>query len=134
MLKVASALPLPTEKDISDPRARRKARLETLRARTIIRTLRATALRAGNVSTLTRTDVRLAWQTGGYLRIEMAKTRLAAHIVLGKAVLAAIDEYLEERNDASPWLFIQHGCTGAPSRKRDISAEAYRRRRRGYGA
>jgi integrase len=64
----------------------------------------------------------------------MAKTRLAAHIVLGEETLAAIDEYLNERSDDSPWLFIQHGRTGTPSRKRDLSTEAYRRRRRGYGA
>jgi integrase len=48
--------------------------------------------------------------------------------------LAVIDTYLKERNDASPWLFIQHGRTGAPPRKRILSTEAYRRRRRGYGA
>ncbi len=134
MLEAAIALPLPTEKDIADPCVRRKARIETLRVRALIQVLRATALRAGDVSTLTRTDVRLAQQTGGHLRIEMAKTRLAAHVVLGEETLAAIDEYLNERSDDSPWLFIQHGRTGAPSRKRDLSTEAYRRRRRGYGA
>lgn len=134
MLKAANALPLPTDEDISDPRERRKARLETLRARALVHTLRATALRAGDVCSLTRTDVLLAHQTGGHLRIEMAKTRLAAYVVLGKQMLAAIDTYLKERNDVSPWLFIQHGRTGAPSRKRDLSTEAYRRRRRGYGA
>ena len=123
--------PLPTEKDIADPCVRRKARIETRRTRALIHVLRATALRAGDVSTLTRTDVRLAQQTGGHLRIEMAKTRLAAHVVLGEETLAAIDAYLNERRDDSPWLFIQHGRTGAPSRKRDLSTEAYRRRRRG---
>jgi integrase len=64
----------------------------------------------------------------------MAKTGLAAHVVLGDATLVAICAYLEERADASPWLFIQHGRTGAPPKKRRLSAEAYRRRRRGYGA
>jgi len=48
--------------------------------------------------------------------------------------LAVIDTYLKERNDVSPWLFIQHGRTGAPPRKRILSTEAYRHRRRGYGA
>jgi len=134
MLKVANALPLPTDEDISDPRERRKARLETLRARALVHTLRATALRAGDVCSLTRTDVLLAHQTGGHLRIEMAKTRLAAYVVLGKQTLAAIDTYLKERNDVSPCLFIQHGRTGAPPRKRILSSEAYRHRRRGYGA
>jgi len=134
MLEAAIALPLPTKKDIIDPCVRRKARIETLRARALIQMLRATALRAGDVSTLTRTDVRLAQQTGGHLRIEMAKTRLAAHVVLGEETLAAIDEYLKERDDVSPWLFIQHGRIGAPPRRRDITTEAYRRRNRGYGS
>jgi integrase len=134
MIEVANALPLPTEEDIADPRECRKVRLETLRTRALIHTLRATALRAGDICTLSRTDVRLAHQTGGHLRIEMAKTGLAAHVVLGKPTLAVIDTYLKERNDASPWLFIQHGRTGAPLRKRILSTEAYRRRRRGYGA
>jgi integrase len=134
MIEAANALPLLTDEDIPDPRERRKARLETLRTQALIHTLRGTALRAGDVCSLTRTDVLLAHQTGGHLRIEMAKTGLAAHVVLGKPTLAVIDTYLKERNDASPWLFIQHGRTGAPPRKRILSAEAFRRRRRGYGA
>jgi len=64
----------------------------------------------------------------------MAKTGLTAHIVLGNAVLAAMDTYLKERNDVSPWVFIQHGRTGAPPRGKALSSESYRRRRRGYGA
>jgi integrase len=66
--------------------------------------------------------------------MEVAKTGLAAHIVLGEATLAAIKDYLAERDDASPWIFIQHGRTGAPPRRRDLPAESYRRRKRGYGA
>jgi integrase len=134
MIEAASTLPLPKEKEIADPRKRRKERLKSLRARALVHTLRATALRAGDVCNLTRTDVRLSRQTGGHLRIEMAKTRLAAHIVLGEEALAAIDTYLEERADKSPWLFIQHGRTGSPPIKRSLSSEAYRRRNRGYGA
>jgi integrase len=64
----------------------------------------------------------------------MAKTGLAAHVVLGETTLEAIEAYFGERDDASPWVFIQHGRTGAPPRRRNLSAEAYRRRRRGYGA
>jgi len=134
MLEAAEALPLPTEAEIPNPRDRRKARLETLRARTLVHTLRATALRAGDLCRLTRTDVRLASQTGGHLRLEMAKTGLAAHIVLGEATMAVIKAYVNERDDASPWIFIQHGRTGAPPRRRGLGAESYRRRKRGYGA
>jgi len=134
MLDAASALPLPTEADISNPRDRRKARLGTLRARVLVQTLRATALRAGDLCNLTRTDVLLAHRTGGHIRVEMAKTGLAAHVVMGKATLAAIDAYLKERDDDSPWLFIQHGRTGSPSKTLKLSPEVYRRRKRGYGA
>lgn len=134
MVEAANALPLPTQEDLPDPQDRRKLRLETLRTRALVHTLRATALRAGDLCGLTKEDVRLARRTGGHLRIEMRKTALAAHVVLGEKALAANDAYLKERGDASPWLFIQHGRTGAPPKKRHLSAEAYRRRRRGYGA
>lgn len=134
MLEAASALPLPTEQEIHDPRDRRKARLETLRARALVSTLRATALRAGDLCRLVRTDVQLARQTGGHLRLEMAKTGLAAHVVMGEATVGTIEDYFGERDDVSPWVFIQHGRTGAPPRGRNLSAEAYRRRMRGYGA
>ncbi len=134
MLEAVAALPLPTEQDIPNPQHRRKMRLETLRARAIIHTLRATALRAGDVCELTLTQVELALRSNGYLAIPMRKTGLPAHVVFGQAALAAIDAYLKERGDASPWVFIQHGRTGAPPRKRALSEESYRRRRRGYGA
>lgn len=134
MLQAARRLPLPTEAEIPDPQERRKARLETLRAQALVHGLRATALRAGDLCNLTRPDVHLAQETGGHLRLEMAKTGLAAHIVLGETTLEAIETYFRERDDASPWVFIQHGRTGSPPRRRNLSAEAYRRRRRGYGA
>ena len=134
MLGAASALPLPTDADISNPRDRRKARLDTLRARALVHTLRATALRAGDLCRLIRTDVLLAHRTGGHIRVEMAKTGLAAHVVIGEATLASIEAYLKERDDDSPWLFIQHGRTGSPSKTRKLSPEAYRRRNKGYGA
>ena len=68
------------------------------------------------------------------MAIAMRKTGLLAHVVLGKNTLDAIDTYLKERNDESPWIFIQHGRTAAPPRRRSLSAEGYRRRRKGYGA
>lgn len=57
MLEAVDSPPLPNEAEIPNPRSRCKARLETLRARALIHTLRATALRAGNLHHLTRTDV-----------------------------------------------------------------------------
>lgn len=134
MIDAATSLPLPTEEDLPDPQQRRALRLKTLRVRALVHTLRATALRVGDLCELTKEDVDLARRTCGHLRIEMHKTSLAAHVVLGDACLAAITAYLKERNDVSPWLFIQHGRTGAPPRGRRLTTEAYRRRRRGYGA
>jgi integrase len=64
----------------------------------------------------------------------MRKAGLLAHVVLGKNTLDAIDAYLKERNDESPWIFIQHGRTSAPPRRRSLSAEGYRRRKKGHGA
>ena len=86
MLAAATALPLPTEEDIPDPLARRKARLETLRAQALVHNLRATALRAGDVCRLTRADPKLAEQADGHLWIEMAEIAFAAHLVFGKDV------------------------------------------------
>jgi len=134
MLATVSALPLPTEGEVPDPRQRRKARLEVLRARALIHTLRATALRAGDLCRLTRGQVELAQASNGYLSVTMRKTGLPAHVVFGQAALGAIDTYLKGRNDDSPWVFIQHGRTGAPPRRRALSEGTYRRRRRGYGA
>jgi integrase len=134
MLEAASTLPLPTAEAISDPRQRRRMRLEVLRAQALIHTLRATALRAGDLCGLTHSQIELARVNNGYLAVPMRKTGLPAHVVLGEAVLSAIDAYLKERNDDSPFVFIQHGRTGAPPRKRSPSPEAYRGRKKGYGA
>ncbi|MBN1266490.1 MAG: hypothetical protein JXA25_13420 [Anaerolineales bacterium] len=79
-----------------------------------MQTLRATALRAGDVSTLKRTDVLLAKQSGGHMRLDVAKTGQTSHIVLEDAVLTSIDIYLKERSVVSPWILIQQGRTGDP--------------------
>ena len=133
-MQAADSLPLPTAEDIPDPDNRRRARLATLRARPLVATLRATALRVGDVCNLDRNAVAVARGTGGYLRVRVAKTEHAAHVVLGQRALHAIDVYLAERSDWSPWIFIQHGRTGSPPHVRQLSSEAYRRRKRGYGA
>lgn len=134
MLEAVQDLPLPTSSDIPNGSQRRKLRLETLRAQALIHTLRASALRAGDVCALTRSQIELAKHNNGYLAISMRKTGLSAHVVLGSAALIAIDTYLKERNDTSPWILIQHGRTGSPPSHRSPSAEAYRRRKKGYGA
>lgn len=134
MVKAAVSLLLPTEKDLPDATERRKARLNVLRIRALIHTLRDTALRIGDIRSLSRSDIELACQTGGHFRVLMVKTNLVAHLVFGKAALTDIDAYIKERNDESPWVFIQHGLTGNPPKNAILSAEYYRRRERGYGA
>ena len=134
MLEAVQELPLPASADIPDALQRRKVRLDTLRAQALIHTLRASALRAGDVCELTRSQIELARRNNGYLAIAMRKTGLSAHVVLGAAAITAIDAYLNERNDTSPWVFIQHGRTASPPRRRSPSTEAYRRRKKGYGA
>ena len=122
------------ERDCHGARKRHKLRMETLRAQALVYVLRATALRAGDVCELTHPQVELAKSVGGYLSIQMRKTGLAAHVVLGEAAIEAIERYLKERDDASPWIFIQHGRNAAPPKKRSLSEEAYRFRTKGYGA
>jgi integrase len=134
MLEAVLELPLPTSASIPDAQQRRKVRLDTLRAQALIHTLRASALRAGDVCELTRSQIELARRNNGYLAITMRKTGLSAHVVLGSAAINVIDSYLKERNDTSPWVFIQHGRTAFPPRRRSPSLEAYRRRKKGYGA
>lgn len=134
MVQAASSLLLPTEKDIPNSNERRKARLNVFRIRALIHTLRDTALRVGDICSLSRSDIELVHQSGGYLRVLMAKTNLAAHVVFGNKTLSVIDAYIKERADESPWVFIQHGRTGNPARKSELSAEHYRRKKRGYGA
>lgn len=134
MLEAVSALPLPRVADVSDPAQRRKIRLQNMRSKSLIHTLRASALRASDICALTRGQMDLARHNNGYLAISMRKTGLLAHVVLGKNTLDAIDAYLMERKDTSPWLFIQHGRTGSPPRRSLPSAAGYRRRNKGYGA
>jgi integrase len=134
MLEAVLDLPLPTGSDIPNAQQRRKVRLDTFRAQALIHTLRASALRAGDICALTRSQIDLAKHNNGYLAIAMRKTGLSAHVVFGRAALDAVDAYLKERNDTSPWVFIQHGRTSSPPRRRSPSTEAYRRRKKGYGA
>jgi integrase len=134
MVKAVEELPHPSEEEVPDPKEQRKIVLETLRAKALIHLLRASALRAGDAAALTRAQVELARRNNGYLALPMRKTGLPAHIVLGASALEAIEAYIKGRADASPWVFIQHGTAGQPSRSRRLSEDGYRKRRRGYGA
>lgn len=122
MLKTVLEIPLP---------ARILPRLDILRMRALIVALRATALRIGDLCQMTRSQVDDARIQGGRLELRMEKTGRIAHCRLSKDTLAVFNEYLEARDDHSPWLFIQHGRS---NRRRLNSTSFFRSARKGYGA
>ena len=107
-------------------------RLEALRARCLIHVLMATGLRASDAARLTLQNIEKARALGGYMEIQMQKTRTPAYCYLFQPVFDSIDAYLAERQDRSPWLFIQHGRSG---KKRQKPAEYFANNTsKGYGA
>ncbi len=124
MASVADSLPLPLEKN-------RIALLKTLRSRALIHFLRATGLRIGDACRFTRGDFLTAKSRDGYFALQMQKTGSLAHCFLGEGAVQAIDRYLKERSDLSPWIFIQHGRAGKP---RTGTSQFFRTTVKGYGA
>jgi site-specific recombinase XerD len=124
MAAVADALPLPAGKN-------RLALLKTLRSRALIHFLRATGLRIGDACRFTRSDLLSAQSHGGYFTIQMQKTGSLAHCFLGEAAVQALERYLQERSDSSPWIFIQHGRAG---KSRAGTSQFFRTTVKGYGA
>lgn len=127
MLEQAISTPLPHK----EPQARHE-RLNVLRTRAVIATLSATALRVSDVVTLEK-DTILPARFGEIFEVESKKTGRISEIYLHPDVLAVIDDYLLERDDFSPFLFIQHGKNG--KKVTPASAQAFRseKNRRGYG-
>lgn len=123
MLTAAYAQPLPP-----DP----MERLDALRLRALVVVLRATALRISDACQLTREDIENARLQSGRLEKRMRKTGESAHLRLGPETLQVIDEYLQARDDHSPWLFIQHGKSN--KRAKAYPSSFFKTARRGYGA
>jgi integrase len=117
--------------------ASRSAKLETLRAKSLIHVLMTTGLRVSDVVTLTKNDIELAKASNGNMQVTTKKSGSTAFCYLDDSVFSSIEAYLLERKDKSPWLFIQHGRTG---KRRDGIPGNYSRLttdgklRRGYGA
>jgi site-specific recombinase XerD len=124
MAEVVDSLPLPDEKF-------RQERLNLRRAQALIHLLRATGLRIGDVCRLTKSDIRNAKSRGGYFTLPMQKTGTLAHCFLGEEAIHALDGYLKERSDSSPWIFIQHGRAG---KIRPGTPQFFRASVKGYGA
>lgn len=97
---------------LNDKNASRAERLEALRAQCLVHVMMASGLRASDTAALTIRDVELARSLDGYLMITMKKTHAQAYCYFSTPVFESIDAYLNERNDRSPWLFIQHGRSG----------------------
>lgn len=117
--------------------ASRSAILEAARARCLIHVLMTTGLRASDVITLTRKEIREAKDSNGYMQVRTKKSGSVAYCFLDEGVFESVDYYLDKRGDKSPWLFIQHGRSG---KKRDNIQSNYSRinekgkLRKGYGA
>jgi site-specific recombinase XerD len=97
---------------LKDEKATRSDRLEALRAQCLVHVMMASGLRASDTATLTIRDVEMARSLDGYLMITMKKTHAQAYCYFTPPVFESIDAYLNERNDRSPWLLIQHGRSG----------------------
>ncbi|MGB7537920.1 MAG: tyrosine-type recombinase/integrase [Anaerolineales bacterium] len=124
MAATADSQPLP-------PLKNRLALLKILRSKALVHFLRATGLRIGDACRFTRSDFQSAKARDGYFTLQMQKTGSLAHCLIGDTAVAAIDQYLKVRTDASPWIFIQHGRAGKP---RTGTSQFFRSAARGYGA
>jgi len=130
MLRQAASIPLPSPGSVG--KHLRLRRLNVLRTRAVIYTLAASALRVSDLVRLKKADL-LPARRGETVKIISKKTGLPSEIYLHADVLAVIDAYTIERDDISPWIFIQHGRAG--KKVTPASAQAFMREevRRGYG-
>ena len=130
MLEHAMSIPLlPLERDYPQLRL---DRLNVLRTRAVIATLASSALRVNDIVPLEK-DTILPARSGGTFEVESKKTGRISEIYLHSDVLAVIDDYLAERDDISPFLFIQHGRAGTKVTPASVQAFRSERNRRGYG-
>ncbi|MCB2160692.1 site-specific integrase [bacterium] len=130
MLEQAMSIPLPpADKDYPQLRL---DRLNVLRTRAVIGTLASSALRVSDIVTLEK-DTILPARSGQTFEVESKKTGRISEIYLHEDVLAVIDDYLDERGDISPFLFIQHGRAGTKVTPASVQAFRDERNRRGYG-
>jgi integrase len=130
MLEHAMSIPLPSPAE-DYPRLRID-RLDVLRTRSVIATLASSALRVSDIVTLEK-DTILPARSGGTFEVESKKTGRISEIFLHEDVLAVIDDYLAERDDISPFLFIQHGRAGKKVTPASVQAFRSEHKRRGYG-
>lgn len=129
MLEAIIAVPLP----IVDPDnlQTHRNRLKILRARALVHILHAAPFRMKEVQQLTISVIDHARTNGGYITLERWTSGPTRHAYFGEDVFRAIEDYLRERGDKSPWLLIQHGRSGVPRVDR---RSFYLHAKHGYGA
>ena len=110
----------------------KKVRLSVLRIQSLVFSLYSTGLRVSDISNLSKADLITASQNNGYIKIKNLKTSQHAYVFFSDELQRIIKKYLDERNDASPWVFIQHGRTGVKPKTDHIGI--YSSRSKGYGA
>ena len=130
MLRQAANIPLPSP--ASARKNLRLQRLNVLRTRAVIYTLAASALRVSDLVRLKKSDL-IPARRGETVKIISKKTGLPSEIYLHDDVLSIIDAYTKERDDRSPWIFIQHGRAGKKVSPASIQAFMREEVRRGYG-
>jgi site-specific recombinase XerD len=130
MLRQAMTTPLPSM-DKYDKQFR-LSQLNVLRTRAVVYTLAASALRVSDLVRLKKSDLLPARQ-GETVKITSKKTGLPSAIYFHRDVLSVIDSYLNERDDLSPWIFIQHGRAGKKVTPASIQSFMRKEVRRGYG-
>jgi len=91
--------------------------LNGLRTMVLVSVLWSTGLRISDTLNLKKDDYLTAKRNQGFLKVTMIKTGGYAHVCFSQITLKVIEDYLAERNDNSPWLFIQHGRGGRRQRK-----------------
>jgi integrase len=130
MLRQALTIPLPSP----DRRYKllRLDRLNVLRTRAVVYTLAASALRVSDLVRLKKSDL-LPARRGDTAKIISKKTGLPSEVFFHSDVLGVIDAYLNERDDISPWIFIQHGRAGKKVTLASTQAFMREEVRRGYG-
>lgn len=132
MLAAANAI-RPTDKSV-EKKKNRLERLSALRQRALIYVLHGTGLRVSDVCRMKTDLLAEAKMEESPVLVKTKKTGKYATVYFNPRLLKVVEEYLAERNDLSPWVFVQHGRLG--TRQDRIGREGYLRenRRRGYGA
>ncbi len=130
MLREAMSVSLPSPE--KRYKRLRLERLNVLRTRAVIYTLAASALRVSDLVRLKKADL-LPARRDETVKIISKKTGLPSEIYFHPDVLAVLDAYLDERDDISPWIFIQHGRAGKKVTPASTQAFMREENRRGYG-